>query len=270
MPKRRLGQYVLFIKKGDIMPTCPMCNEEVSKFKSNSHTIPKWMHEPIYDEKHRAIRIESNKAPSIIQDGKKGDFICRTCEEKTGELDRYATKILKPQKLEEIIKTSKLDGLLCIPKNHIKDFKKFQNFIFSIFLRDYFYSIKYFPNYSISSNDGLRSHMGNVLEIYNGTEIDFDSYPISIAKININEHCLSNSDPNINYSVRDTVQFKHGGHYFHAFTACGLIFLIKLSSHDFPDWAEVWIQENKDIIIMPTGEQGSQALLSRLEEMVKK
>ena len=250
------------------MPICPMCNAE-KEFKIKSHIIPKWMYEPVYDGKHRAAQIGTHIVPSIVQDGKKGDFICEHCEEKTSKLDGYASKILKPLKLKEIMKPSELNGLPCIPKNRIKNFKKFQNFIFSIFLKNYFYDIEYFLNYPIASNDGLKNHMNNLLEIYNSSKIDFDSYPITIGKININEYCFSNSDPNANYSVADTVQFKYQGHYFHAFTACGLIFFIKLSSHNFPDFAKLWIKENEDVIIVPTDKQGSQALLSRLEEVVK-
>ena len=245
------------------MPICPMCNKEVSKFKSNSHVISKWMCEFIYDEKHRAIRIESNKAPSIVQDGKKGDFICEHCEEKTSKLDSYAAKILKPQKLEEIIKTSELNGLPCIPKNHIKDFKKFQNFIFSIFLKDYFYSVKYDSKYPIAHNDGLKKHMSNILEIYNSSKIDFDSYPIFIQMVTIDELLYSSSDPNWNYSVAEPNVFGP----IYKFMACGLSFIIQLSSHALSPFQDIRIQKDKDILLILMNRESAQYQLERIRKL---
>ena len=80
------------------MPVCPICKESVPRFKENSHIIPEWMYQGsnIYDEQRRIKKWDfKTNTESLLQKGIRGRFICADCEQKTAELDGYATGFLE-------------------------------------------------------------------------------------------------------------------------------------------------------------------------------
>ena len=80
------------------MIVCPICENSVPRFKTNSHVIPEWMYKgiDIYDEKGKIIELDfQNNKKSFRQKGYRGDFICDNCEKETAELDSYASRFFK-------------------------------------------------------------------------------------------------------------------------------------------------------------------------------
>ena len=195
------------------------------QFKTNSHVIPEWMYRgvKIYDEKGKAIQLDlANQKKLFFQKGYRGDFICNNCEQRTAELDRYASLIFKDRSFcpKGIKKTKKNLDELSEKIVHIwdgLDFKKIQNFIYSICLRQHFYNLS-------QGEKGLiiNKHLSLLLKLYHSNQMDDESYPIFIIY-------LDESEKN-KYIISPYVD-KNSGHHIITFLACGLWFIIKVSSH---------------------------------------
>ena len=219
---------------------CPLCKESVSNFKSNSHIIPKWMYieSGIFDEKKRTIHIDTNETKrSVRQDGLKGSFFCNNCEEKTAALDSYASHLFKktvnshsPFKKEEL-KTNEF----LVQKWSGFDFKKIQNFIYSICLRQHFDNISKNKEGLITSD----KHLSNLLNLYQSDSlIDYLSYPIIICSYKRSKFSNLNFTPYVK---------KFNGHRAILFMTCEFHFYIKISSHK----AELF---NDEIVLQPPGQ----------------
>jgi len=130
------------------MPICPLCTKEVSQFHKRSHIIPEWMYTSCYDEKHKLLEV-SRVSQKIVkkQKGLYSSFICSKCEKETQKYDHYASLILTER-------SSNSDEYKSIRRKYFSeyyrganieywkwekiDFKKFQQFVFSVVLRTYF------------------------------------------------------------------------------------------------------------------------------------
>lgn len=239
---------------------CPICNNKVEKFKSNSHIIPEWAYKPIYDSKGRSVLIDTrtDKVNLYQQHGVKGDFICENCEQETARLDSYGAKIFKPNNFSTKITEHFTDKnkTYFILKKEVLNFKMFQKFIYSIILRGYFYDITCTENHPHSSNKGLKRHVKNILEIYHSSDIDDESYPIWLRYIDFNtapDLMKIIQDDAMNYCIMPPQPIRFFGHYFYVFIACGLSFNIKMSSHQLKErlqiLEQVFAKNNTDILI---------------------
>ena len=63
----------------------------------NSHIIPEFMYESLYDEKHRfhALSIIPEQGNSLKQKGLREPLLCEECEQKFSGWERYASLVLK-------------------------------------------------------------------------------------------------------------------------------------------------------------------------------
>ena len=58
---------------------CNLCKSE--KELCNSHIIPEFLFKPLYDPKHRAIKLLADKSKRFIQKGLRDSLLCRDCEQ---------------------------------------------------------------------------------------------------------------------------------------------------------------------------------------------
>lgn len=74
---------------------CALCKKENEL--RNSHIIPEFLYEPLYDEKHRLqlLSILASKGNSFKQQGLKEKLLCDSCEQKLSVWEGYARKVLK-------------------------------------------------------------------------------------------------------------------------------------------------------------------------------
>ena len=216
------------------MPVCPLCNKPVSHFKTNSHVIPEWMYKgsDIYDAKGRIVEFDFPNHKKILhQKGYRGNFICSNCEEETAKLDHYASLIFRSnnysppgfQKTEkypdEYVKQTPASPLLeKIQFLDGFDFKKIQNFVYSICLRQHFYDLSKNKKSLIISK-----HLSPILNLYHSNCIDDESYPIFIL-------CFSR-DTELYKPIVSPYVDKMNGHYIIQFGACGFQFIVQTSSH---------------------------------------
>lgn len=215
------------------MPLCPLCKKSVSRFKTNSHVIPEWMYKEIqiYDEKGRIVHVNlQSPKKNLIQKGYRGDFICGNCEEKTAMLDNYASLIFKNKNSypKGVKKEQKYDQELRRQsvEDHLKqihlwsgfDFKKIQNFIYSICLRQHFYNLS-------KGNKGIviDRHLHALLRLYHSDRIDDESYPIIIFSFS--------KDSKFHKIMIPPYADKMSGHHIIQFGACGFQFIVKTSAH---------------------------------------
>lgn len=108
---------------------CALCQEQ--RELRNSHIIPEFLYEPLYDEKHRLqlLSIIPDQGNSLKQKGLKERLLCDLCEQKLSVWEGYARRVLKGG----VPLTSKTEGNLL----HIGglDYPKFKLFQLSILWR---------------------------------------------------------------------------------------------------------------------------------------
>lgn len=122
-----------------IMSTCRLCLEDKDLI-SNSHIIPDFMYQDLYDEKHRMIRtvgLNVRTARKIQTGEKESGLLCVKCDnEILGSLERYASRVLFTG--EESIRVKnvlhpdgQLTSTLCEDLNYVK----FKLFLLSLLWR---------------------------------------------------------------------------------------------------------------------------------------
>ena len=74
---------------------CRLCHKE--KQLSFSHIIPEFMYLEMYDEKHRALIVDSDSTTKeqFVQKGEREYLFCSDCEERLSSLETYASPIVK-------------------------------------------------------------------------------------------------------------------------------------------------------------------------------
>ena len=215
------------------MLICPLCKKKVSRFKSNSHVIPEWMYKKgeMYDEKGRMLKFSNLKTSepkkNFIQKGYRGAFICEDCKEETGKLDSYASLIFKDinscsiirkeQKFKDKIQSNDPIKRCWLWSNF--DFKKIQNFIYSIYLRQHFFNLSKNEKGIIIDN-----HLNQLLKLYRSDSVDDKSYPIYI-------FYYDKTESDFYKSIVPPYKHKMSGHYVLRFGAGGFEFIVKTSSH---------------------------------------
>ena len=219
---------------------CPLCEQKVQDFQSNSHIIPEWMYKEskIYDNKGRCIALDlKQKKRNFYQNGSKGKFFCTNCEKNTSILDNYASQIFKthtkPMKNVIVEQRKTPDGLLFQQWSGF-DFKKMQQFIYSICLREHFYRISKSEKKLIAPD----KHLFNILRLYKTDDMDYLSYPIVIVRYNESMYANIVERPYVD---------KHEGHHVILFKAGGFQFFIKVSSHSSSFF-------DKKLILKPPGQ----------------
>lgn len=72
---------------------CALCLEQ--KPLCNSHILPEFFYEPMYDDKHRLLTLSASgkKREKARQNGHKEKLLCATCESMFSEWERYISHI---------------------------------------------------------------------------------------------------------------------------------------------------------------------------------
>lgn len=133
-PKGRLLRYY-----ASAMSICFLCLKDKDLI-SNSHIIPDFMYQDLYDDKHRMIRTVglNVKTARKIQTGEKeGELLCAKCDnEILGSLEGYASRVLFTG--EESIRVQNVlhpDGQLTSTLCEDLDYGKFKLFLLSLLWR---------------------------------------------------------------------------------------------------------------------------------------
>ena len=214
------------------MLVCPICKNSVQNFKPNSHVIPEWMYKgaDMYDEKGRIVKLDfSDNKKSFVQKGYRGKFICDNCEKQTAKLDSYASRLFKNGNYSKKFEKQEIFSEKISKQNFFEnriekgelwkgfEFKKIQNFIYSIYLRQHFYNLS-------KKEQGLfiEKHLSPILELYHSDTIDDKTYPIFIL-------CFLR-ESSYKLIISPYVD-KINGHHVIQFTAYGFYFILKVSSH---------------------------------------
>jgi len=203
---------------------CPFCETEVVEFHKRSHILPEWMHEGVYDEKGKAIKIElKNPRVAKTQSGEYRSFICEKCEVAFCPDDRYGSLILARSSPEtpEVVNlkiTEKPVGDHSYLEMTGFNFKRLQNFVFSIVLRGHLAGF-----YNISDK-----HFKKMRELYKSDVIDDNLYPIVIYKI-------QDGDPLEHFVAQPHKGKDPDGHHTITFIAAGFHVVTYISSHPKDD-----------------------------------
>ncbi len=73
---------------------CKLCLKEPAI--SGSHIIPEFNYTPLYDTKHKLIKVSTNekRKPEFLQKGVRESLLCDSCENKIGRWEDYAKRTL--------------------------------------------------------------------------------------------------------------------------------------------------------------------------------
>lgn len=217
------------------MLICPLCTKEVSQFHKRSHLLPEWMYTECYNGKHKLLEVSRvNQKMVKKQKGFYCSFMCSECEEESQKYDHYASLILTVRSSNsneyKSIRREYFSGYYRGVKNEFCkwekiDFKKFQQFVFSIVLRTHFAGKL---NGIISLN---RKHLDGILGIYRDkSRFDDYSYPILLTE-------YQKEDKLRNHIIIPFIN-KNGGHHIVEFSGAGYRFQVYVSSHSKPSFVE--------------------------------
>lgn len=72
---------------------CRLCLKE-SELR-NSHILPEFLYENLYDELHRTMLVSSGEKEKLIQKGVREYLLCQQCETKLSRYEGYATTVIQ-------------------------------------------------------------------------------------------------------------------------------------------------------------------------------
>jgi hypothetical protein len=124
-----------------------LCHEE--RELRNSHVIPEFMYLDMYDDIHRAIKVESDPETGerFLQKGEREHLFCDTCEARLSRFERYCSPIVKSLYL---LKVEEEDGTYLVRGVDYKLFKLFQ---LSLLWRASVASVAMFANIGLGPHD---------------------------------------------------------------------------------------------------------------------
>lgn len=231
------------------MITCKFCKNFVSALHSKSHIVPEWMHDEIYDYKNRAVALSFRDTKlRTTQSGLYKKYLCcKDCEIQFARDDQYASWILtdkspdNPHLLSLRKEVYVRKGLLGLPAgvNWSRfSFKKLQNFIFGVVLR------QDLADQSEGRTLLGEKHFEKMRDIYLSSELlDDDSYPIIVVECPKDDPYRSNVFLPYHYKWRD--------HRAVVFCGAGYIFYTLVSSHAKPPDVElIKMRKSGEIIVL--------------------
>src|SRR6266508_488970 len=127
--------------------TCKLCLKKKELLRS--HIIPEFMYLDLYDEKHRAIKVDSNldSGEPYIQKGQREFLLCDTCESHLATFENYAAPLVKS--LHNLTAEYTADRYIV----RDVDYKTFKLFQMSILWRSSVASIAMFKNVSLGMQE---------------------------------------------------------------------------------------------------------------------
>lgn len=229
------------------MATCPLCEKKVEKLHKKSHLLPNSLCKNIYNDRHKAIKIEDEK-PSKVQNTFYDKIICRPCEEYSQKFDHYANHVLRndsqeSNKYSKICRENyKTDSNISYSIWKNIDFHKFQKFVFICILRTHFWELKRKNKPLLMDGD-----FNSIRNIYLSDElIDEESYPITMLR-------LLDRDGTEKLVVLPYYFNEKKGEPLIEFLLEGYIFTVYVSSHKKPNFADkLTIKKNGELYVFNT------------------
>jgi hypothetical protein len=126
--------------------TCVLCHKK--KKLCLSHIIPEFFFKPLYDEKHRFLKIPlaEEKKTQYGQKGLREKLLCKECESHLSKYEKYACEIFsgKAGTYKELSNLIKFKDL---------DYKKFKLFQMSLLFRASVSSLEFFEKIDIGPHE---------------------------------------------------------------------------------------------------------------------
>lgn len=222
---------LIYIMTTNGLDKCKLCGE-VKKL-CNSHIIPEFFYEPLYDENHKIQRMNFNPDISVKrkyeQKGIREKLFCVDCETLLSKLEKYACDIWK-NKLQNLREDfNYLQGI---------DYLHFKLFLISIIWRcgvtsDKSFTIKLGPHKERMRKMILENNPGN-----------YNEYGCIISAMVYDNNEL----------VEDIIQletdFRLDGHRCYRLLFGGFIWVFYVSSHNLPkDVPKLFLQHSNSLII---------------------
>lgn len=223
---------------------CRLCQKD--SILCDSHIIPEFFYDPLYDNKHRIKRISFD--PSIIikkvyeQKGLREKLLCKDCEGLLNKFETYSCEIWRNKLLDISNNLNYINGV---------EYKKFKLFLISIIWRC---GITTNSQFKIDLNLH-QEKMRNML--LNNNPGNFDEYGCLIYAM-VNE-----KDELIDDLIWFETDFRIEGHRCYRLIFGGYIWVFFVSSHKPPEIAsKSFLQNSGDLMIM-------KATLSDINFMMK-
>jgi hypothetical protein len=218
---------------------CKLCGEEKELCKQ-SHIIPNFMYQDLFDEKNRLHAIHCKEGiPQERGCRQTGEFdkdiLCHSCDnEVLGKLDRYASLILYDGYPKIAENSTGPDGMVYTFCADI-DYQQFKLFLLSILWRASISQREFFAEVQLGPHEKRIRKM-----LFNSEPGDQLEYP-----------CLIMTYLHLNKYPGDIVaqpsRSRVNGGYVYKFLIGGMVYVFFISEHFIPDGL-------KDISINPKGE----------------
>jgi hypothetical protein len=198
---------------------CALCRVDVPL--RNSHIIPEFLYETLYDGKHRFHRlsVSSSQKYRMLQKGLREPLLCDGCEQHLSVFEGYARSALTD--ISQVDWTTNGD-LLFLTGLDYAEFKLFQ---LSILWRAGVASLPEFRQVSLGPHEPLLRSM--LLASDPGSS---ETYPCLM-------FALAHEDRMIHDLIAEPTWTRVDGHYAYRFVFGGLVWLYLVSGHGLPKFA---------------------------------
>jgi hypothetical protein len=159
-----------------VLGICKLCGEHSEL--QNSHIIPEFFYDLIYDEKPRRFRvIPTDSSPKIEfeQQGLREHLLCRKCEGKFGQLEDYVKRAFVDGKIADRRRAQAIQMQDCIVLQNL-DYRKFKLFLLSLLWRMSIATQDFFANVSLG-----RKHEEKIrAALLSGDPLQPEDYPCAV------------------------------------------------------------------------------------------
>jgi len=147
--------------------TCALC--KLDRVLRNSHVVPEFLHQPVYDEKHRTLLFKhGDSSPRLLQKGLRESLLCDECEQRIQKFEDYFARYwYRTRPIPERVEDPELllKGL---------DYRRFKLFLLSIVWRACVSRLPEFATASLGRHEQAIRRM--ILEGDPGTSEDYPIY----------------------------------------------------------------------------------------------
>jgi len=213
----------------------------------NSHIIPDFMYQDMYDEKHKMVVVDKgmqNRAKTVSSGEYESNLLCAECDNKIlGTLESYASSVLYGGNLLE---WKDLNLTKSINQNNVKfvkvegiNYAKFKLFLLSLIWRAGISNRDFFSKVDLGPHEEMIRQM-----IYSGNAGEYDRYPCNVfAYVDENKELPEGL-------MISPIKINSGGIKY-LFMVSGLIYIFYISSHRLQDWIYEIALNNKGELIVP-------------------
>lgn len=235
---------------------CKLCQQDLPLLK-NSHIVPDFMYQDLYDEKHRIMKAKLKDVTARpIQTGEKeSDILCQNCDNVIlGSLEKYASDVLYGGRLPNHSFRNEMNqnGVKYVSCTGL-DYKKFKLFFMSVLWRFSISNKDFFEKINLGSYEEKLRQM--ILSGDPGKQMDFpcliNSYK---SETDLPHQVISQPLPSKGQDGKTMVSILIGGMWY--------MFAVAL---DFDsDWmAEAVINEQGEMKMIHMPRDSAERLLSK-------